>query len=129
MNPTPTPREIAEMTRVQQRARAENNAHSVLTLPLKGVYFDQIAAGTKPQEFRLCTDYWRKRLEGRVYDSVVITKGYPSAQDLERRRTYPWRGYEIKTITHEFFGPEPVEVFAINVGPSPRAGDSIEGAN
>lgn len=126
MTPTPpTRRQIDEMTRVQSEAKAQNHAHSVLVLPLKGVYFDQIAAGVKPQEFRLCTDYWRKRLEGRAYDSVVITKGYPAAHDLERRRTFPWRGYEVKTITHEFFGPDPVEVFAINVGPAPSAGTCV----
>jgi len=87
-----------------------------LTIPINGVYFDQIVAGTKPEEFRLCTPYWRKRLEGREYDFVTITKGYPSSTDLQRRRTYPWRGFTVKTITHEFFGPEPVEVFAIKVG-------------
>lgn len=87
-----------------------------LVLPLKGVYFDEIVAGTKPQEFRLCTPYWAKRLEGRSYGAVTITKGYPAASDTERRRTYPWRGFERKTITHPFFGTEPVEVYAINVG-------------
>lgn len=90
-----------------------------LVLPLKGIYFDQIDAGTKPHEFRLCTPYWAKRLEGRSYDTVTITKGYPAAADTARRRTYPWRGYERKTITHPFFGPDPVEVYAINVGARP----------
>lgn len=89
---------------------------SVLTIPVKGVYFDQIKAGIKPQEFRLRTDYWRKRLEGRTYTHVTLTRGYPPAGDKSRRLTLPWRGYEEQTITHPFFGPEPVEVFAINVG-------------
>jgi hypothetical protein len=87
-----------------------------LVLPVKGVYFDQIKAGTKPEENRLCTPYWRKRLEGRTYDAVTITKGYPARDNAERRLTFPWRGYTVKTITHEHFGPEPVEVFAIKVG-------------
>lgn len=87
-----------------------------LTLPVKGIYFDQIKAGTKPEEFRLCTPYWRKRLEGRTYDQVTITWGYPARDDTERRLTFPWRGFTVKTITHEHFGPEPVEVFAIKVG-------------
>ena len=86
-----------------------------LHLPLKGVYFDQIRAGTKTEEYRLMTPYWRKRLEGRSYDSIMLSRGYPpreqSALFLER----PWRGYSIKTIQHEHFGPEPVEVFAITV--------------
>jgi hypothetical protein len=86
-----------------------------LHLPLKGVYFDQIEADTKPFEFRLCTPFWRKRLEGRTYDNVVLTRGYPPAADTKRRLVLPWRGYEVQTIRHEHFGPEPVEVFAIKV--------------
>lgn len=86
-----------------------------LTLPLKAEYFDQIKAGTKPEEFRLDTEYWRKRLEGRSYDSIVLTKGYPSKDDAERRLELPWRGFRKATITHPHFGSEPVEVFAIDV--------------
>lgn len=86
-----------------------------LTIPVKGVYFDQIKAGTKVEEFRLVTEFWRRRLLGRSYDTVTLTRGYPPASDPERRLTLPWRGFIMKTITHEFFGPEPVEVFAISV--------------
>jgi hypothetical protein len=79
---------------------------------MKGVYFDQIAAGTKPEEYRLRTPYWRKRIEGKTFDRIVLTKGYrPLCGQLE----LPWRGYTIKTITHPHFGPEPVEVYAIDV--------------
>lgn len=85
----------------------------VLTLPLKGIYFDAIRDGTKTEEFRLCTPYWRKRLEGRTYDRIVLTKGYPSADDAARRLVLPWRGYRVTTITHPHFGDKPVEVFAI----------------
>jgi hypothetical protein len=92
---------------------------STLVLPLKAVHFDQIAAGTKPFEFRLCTPYWRRRLEGRTFDSVTLTKGYPSRDDAARRMVRPWRGYEVQTIQHEHFGQEPVQVFAIRVGPAP----------
>ena len=38
---------------------------STLVLPLKAEYFHQIKDGTKLEEYRLCTPYWRKRLEGR----------------------------------------------------------------
>ncbi|UIF90915.1 hypothetical protein [Cupriavidus sp. UYPR2.512] len=86
-----------------------------LTIPVKGIYFDQIKAGTKPREYRLVTAYWRKRLEGRTYDRIVLTRGYPKADDAERRLVVPWRGYELETITHEHFGPDPVQVFAIDV--------------
>lgn len=86
-----------------------------LTLALKGEYFDQIKAGCKPEEFRLANDYWRKRLDGRTYDRIELTRGYPKRSDSERRLVLPWRGFRLTTITHPHFGDDPVEVFAINV--------------
>ena len=86
-----------------------------LTLALKGEYFDAIMAGVKQEEYRLVTPYWRKRLEGRIYDAVVLTKGYPKRDDLARRLTLPWQGYRETTITHAHFGEEPVAVFASSV--------------
>lgn len=88
---------------------------ATLTLALKGEYFDAIRAGTKSEEFRLLTPYWRKRLEGRTYDHIELTRGYPARGDIARRLSLPWRGYRVTTITHPHFGPDPVEVFAINV--------------
>jgi hypothetical protein len=88
---------------------------SDLILPLKGEYFDDIAAGRKPEEFRLANDYWRTRLVDRQYDRIVLTRGYPKRDDHTRRLIRPWRGYVMHTITHQHFGAEPVEVFAINV--------------
>ena len=88
---------------------------SDLVLHVKGKYFVDIKAGTKRLEYRLQTDYWRKRLVGREYEQVVICLGYPGANDHRRRITFPWRGYEEKTITHEHFGPELVRVFAIKL--------------
>ncbi|VVD29212.1 hypothetical protein [Paraburkholderia dioscoreae] len=87
-----------------------------LALPLKAEYFDDIVAGRKPEEFRLATDYWRKRLVGREYGRIVLMRGYPKRDDHERRLIRPWRGLVMRTITHPHFGPEPVEVFAIAVG-------------
>lgn len=84
-----------------------------LTLPLNGVYFDQIQAGTKLEEYRLTTPFWSRRMHD--YDRIVLTRGYPKADDHSRRLVLPWRGYKRKTITHPHFGPEPVEVFAIDV--------------
>lgn len=90
-------------------------ANNTLHLNLKGEYFDQIVAGTKLFEYRLRTEYWRQRLQGRSYQGVLVKKGYPRAGDRDRIVERPWRGYEEQTITHPHFGPEPVEVFAIRV--------------
>lgn len=42
-------------------------------------------------------------------------RAYPSSSDSEKRLVLPWRGMRETTITHPHFGPEPVEVYAINV--------------
>lgn len=88
---------------------------TTLHLSLKGFYFHQIRDGIKLEEYRLCTHYWSKRLIGRSYTRIVLTWGYPKANDKLRRISCPWQGYTIKTLQHDHFGPEPVTVFAINV--------------
>lgn len=85
-----------------------------LHLNLKGEYFDQIKAGTKTHEFRLC-EKWAKRLEGKVFDRIFVKRGYPKREDISKIIERPWRGYELKTITHPHFGAEPVDVFTIRV--------------
>ena len=86
-----------------------------LTLPLKGEYFDAIKAGTKPEEYRAATAYWRKRLVGQHFDRIELMRGYPKRGDSSRRLVLPWKGYRLTTITHPHFDPDPVEVFAIDV--------------
>ncbi len=87
-----------------------------LQIPIKGVYFDQIKAGMKPYEFRLRNEYWTRRLVGREYRNIILTRGYPKGGGVEgqTRLTLPGLGYEVQTITHPFFGPDPVDVFAIH---------------
>lgn len=94
-----------------------------LHLPLKRCYFEQIRDGSKDEEYRLCTPFWRRRLAGKTFDRIVLTLGYPPATDASRRLERPWRGYSIKTITHPHFGPAPVQVFAIDVRAAVAAED------
>lgn len=88
-----------------------------LILAVKKEYFLQIKSGMKTEEYRLANDYWKKRLlnRGMVFDRVVITCGYPKRGDEERRLSFPYYGWEIKTIQHEHFGSDPVSVFAIKL--------------
>lgn len=86
-----------------------------LILPLKREDFEQIKAGTKTEEYRLVNDYWRARLYARNYTRIVLTLGYPKRTDTERRMALPYKGYEVKRITHPHFGPDPVHVFALDV--------------
>ena len=91
-----------------------------LTLPLKGEYFDAIKSGEKIEEYRLCSEFWGRRIEGKQFDRIVLTRGYPKSDDQSRRMVRPWRGYVVKEITHPHFGPDPVRVYAIAVNAKPR---------
>lgn len=91
------------------------NKSKTLHIPLKGIYFDQIRSGEKRFEYRLTTDFWKARLMDRSYDLIILTRGYPAKDDLDRRLERPWRGVELQTITHPHFGGGPVEVYAIRV--------------
>lgn len=84
-----------------------------LQLALKSEYFDQIKNGEKHYEFRLYNDYWKKRLENKQYDKLIITKGYPSKDDLSKKLIFDYCGYEVQFITHKHFGEDEVKVFAI----------------
>lgn len=86
-----------------------------LVLHVRRKYFDAIVRGEKTEEFRRCTPYWRKRLEGRVYDGVLVACGYPSFERAELLYATQWRGYRVTTITHPEFGPAPVQVYAIRL--------------
>jgi len=87
-----------------------------LILAVKREYFEQIKSGEKSEEYRLLNAYWIKRLNKITgFTRLIITLGYPSKHDEERRIVLPWRGYEKKTITHKHFGSDPVEVFAIKL--------------
>jgi len=83
-----------------------------LHLRLKSCYFNDIRAGVKPFEYRLMTDYWSKRIVDREYDRVIFHDAYKKASP-ETMIIQPYRGYEIQTITHDHFGPDPVTVFAV----------------
>ena len=86
-----------------------------LVLHLKAEYSDAIRDGTKLLEYRLFTEFWKRRLCGRSYDRVILTTGYPKRGDESRRLVRRWRGCTIETITHPHFGADPVKVFAIDV--------------
>lgn len=87
-----------------------------LVLHVKDEYYQDVKEGRKPFEFRLDNEYWRKRLVGQEYDVIIYMSGYPKKGDTSKTMTFPYHGYEMQTITHKHFGPEPVTVFAIAVG-------------
>ncbi|MDW4578417.1 ASCH domain-containing protein [Atlantibacter hermannii] len=89
--------------------------NQTLQLAVNGEYFDAMKNGIKREEYRLVNAYWSKRLIGRNYDRLIITRGYPRKDDASRRIDIPYNGFEIKTIIHKHFGNDAVNVFAIKV--------------
>lgn len=87
----------------------------ILKLNLKRQWWEQIRDGVKTSELRLVNDYWTKRLVGKEFDIIELCLGYPKKGDMDRIFYRHWNGFTIETITHEEFGPDPVEVFAIDV--------------
>lgn len=86
-----------------------------LTLNLKKEYFEQIKQGKKTEEYRLCTPYWKKRIEGKNFDKVIIKLGYPKNSETDKILVFKFAGYEKKIIQHEHFGQDPVLVYAIKL--------------
>jgi hypothetical protein len=63
----------------------------ILHLNLVREFFDQIARGEKPEEYRDRTDYWKTRLEGREYDIIRFRNGYgPDVPEMD----VEWKGVE-----------------------------------
>jgi hypothetical protein len=86
-----------------------------LMLHLKSIYFNQILSGDKIEEYRETTDYWKKRLMGKTFDSLILIRGnYGNEKDPKNVIIFPWRGYEIKTIK-SWEEPKMIEVFAIKL--------------
>jgi hypothetical protein len=94
----------------------------VLRLNLKRKWFEQIKDGSKTVEYRLDTDYWRKRLVGRDYDEVHLLLGYPKAGDESRIIRRKYKGYTVGIVLSEEFGSNPVVVFKIDVSEEKKVG-------
>ena len=69
-----------------------------LHIPMKWEFFDQIASGEKTEEYRLTSTYWRRRIEGRDFERIVLSGGYPTiSRKLSRHYTFP--GFPLKMMT------------------------------
>ena len=47
-----------------------------LKLVLKKKWYDMIASGSKTEEYREITDYWKKRISGKGFKYVTFYLGY-----------------------------------------------------
>jgi hypothetical protein len=78
----------------------------ILHLNLVAGPFDEIAAGTKLEEYRYVTPYWKARLADREYDVIEFRNGY--APDARRMRV------EFRGVTTKGRGAE--RQFVIQLG-------------
>lgn len=94
----------------------------ILHLNLVAGPFDEIAAGTKLEEYRYVTPYWKARLADREYDVIEFRNGY--APDSRRMRV-EFRGVTVKVLRgrRTFV----VRLGRIVVGPTRRALSSGRG--
>ncbi len=89
-----------------------------LHLHLKGKYFDEIKAGIKTEEYRLCTEYWEARLglfRHKRPHEIILYRGFPKNTQTDKILRFPWNGVEVREIIHPEFGDKPVFVFAIKL--------------
>lgn len=91
------------------------NKKKILHLNLDKEYFLEILQGIKKEEYRVVKDFWTKRLVGKIYDEIHVKLGYPSPEETDKLIILPWRGFEIKVITHKKFDNVPTEVYAIKL--------------
>ena len=84
-----------------------------LHLHVKTEYFEAVKSGEKIFEYRLGNQYWTDRLFMRNYDGIVYYNAYKSG--AENRIEMPYNFWEMQTITHKHFGPDPVGVYAIRL--------------
>lgn len=90
----------------------------VLQLALRRKWFEAIRDGSKLEEYRLASPYWKRRLEGKTFDKVVLTLGYPPREDLSRRIESPWLGVSRRIVQSEEWDNEPRDVFVIPLRPT-----------
>lgn len=87
-----------------------------ITFNLKKQYFDAIKCGDKKEEYREKKAFWTKRLSNRNFDVIIIKLGYPKkGADDEKVLYFKWNGFVEKTIEHEVFDNETVDVYAIDL--------------
>ena len=62
-----------------------------IRIPCNKSWFQLIKKGE--YDLRPITPYWTKRLEGKEFDTITFTMGYPKADDADRHYVIPFRGF------------------------------------
>ena len=99
-----------------------------LILPLRKKWYDMIATGEKPEDYRETTEYWKKRLcvlladyvdrffRIKHFDAVTFTLGYPRKDDVARRMTFKIKKISVGYGRPEWGAKEGIKYFVIKLG-------------
>lgn len=93
-----------------------------LTLHLKKKWWDQIHSGKKKAEYRLATPYWKKRLEGRDYEHIILKLGYPKEDNDSRSMIFAWNGASLTNVISSEWNYESKRVYEIPLSVVPMKG-------
>jgi hypothetical protein len=83
----------------------------ILHMTLHRIWFQQIAEGIKPEEYREIKPYWTKRL-AKEYDAILFKNGY--AKNCPSM-LIEYKGYVVKQILHPITNKKET-VYAIKLG-------------
>ena len=48
----------------------------MIATTIKKIYLDQIEAGLKVVEYRACSDFWKKRINGKHHGTIMFISGH-----------------------------------------------------
>lgn len=83
----------------------------ILHMTLHKIWYNQILAGLKKEEYREIKPYWTNRLS-KEYDVIIFTNGY---RPNSRQMKIEYLGYEIKDILHPITNQKET-VYALKLG-------------
>jgi hypothetical protein len=84
-----------------------------LTLVVKAEFFEAIRKGQKLEDYRVASEYWRKRIEKEGIERVKIRLGFPKEEHPWNTMTFKFNGFERKRIKTKTYGDS--EVYAIDL--------------
>ena len=61
-----------------------------LRIPCTADWFRRVKNGEN--DYRPTTSYWCKRIDGKIFDTITFTLGYPKADDADRHYVIPFYG-------------------------------------
>ena len=87
---------FAVSTNTKKNMATTTHSKHPLVLHVKRHWFDAIVGGYKPVEYRECTDYWKRRIEGKKFTKVLFINGYGPERPRCIMKVLTWTVEKIK---------------------------------